>query len=337
MTVLLVGTGPMAQAYTAVLQAQKVNLQVVGRTAQSVRAFSQATGLPAQEGGLATYLDRHDLATVDAVIVALPIPSLAEATITLIEAGARRLLVEKPAGLTVEEIEQLARLAAQRGASVFVAYNRRFYASVEAARELIAADGGATSFHFEFTELADRIVSPDKDTSVLRSWFLANSSHVVDLAFHLGGAPEAMLGEIAGTLAWHPAAAVFAGHGRTCGGALFSYHADWSSAGRWGLDIRTRKRRLVLQPLEGLKIQDKSGFALNDMALDDNLDKRYKPGLFRQVQAFLSSEPSRTALPDIASHAEAVRRYFLPILHGGEVTEASRGDTSSRLRTTHGR
>jgi predicted dehydrogenase len=318
----------MAQAYAAVLRTQNANIEVVGRSARSAVAFTQDTGLAVREGGLKAYLAGHKLAASDPVVVALPIPDLAEATIDLVEAGARRLLIEKPAGLTAEEIERVASVAGRHSASVFVAYNRRFFASVEAARELIAADGGATSFHFEFTELTNRVVSPGKDPAVLRNWFLANSSHVVDLAFHLGGVPESMQSEVAGSLAWHPSAAVFSGHGRTLNGALFSYNADWGSAGRWGVDIRTAKRRLVLQPLEGLKTQDKSGFTLTDVPLDDDLDRRYKPGLYRQVEAFLSSDPTRTALPEISTFARLVRQCFLPILQGTDrcrIGETSRG------------
>jgi len=315
MKVLLVGAGPMAQAYAAVLRAQNAEVMVVGRGARSADGMRQATDLHVHEGGIAAYLDRRNPAEIEAAIIALPVQALADATIRLIEAGVPRILVEKPAGLTMSEIDDVTQAAVHHKASVFVAYNRRFYASVVAARNIVVSDGGVTSFHFEFTELAGRIALPGRDPVLLQNWFLANSSHVIDLAFHLCGTPVVVQSQVCGTLDWHPVA-VFAGHGRTQGGALFSYHADWSSAGRWGLDIRTRKRRLLLQPLEGLKMQEKDGFALVDVEIDDAHDKRYKPGLYRQVEAFLSADPAGTALPNISSHARAVRQYFLPILEG---------------------
>jgi len=42
----LIGSGPMAQAYAAVLQAQGVAFTVIGRSAASAEAFHQATGVP---------------------------------------------------------------------------------------------------------------------------------------------------------------------------------------------------------------------------------------------------------------------------------------------------
>ena len=40
---------------------------------------------------------------------------------------------------------------------VWLAYNRRFYEASKKAREIILADGGATSLHFEFTEWSHKI------------------------------------------------------------------------------------------------------------------------------------------------------------------------------------
>ena len=310
MKVLLVGAGPMAVAYGAVLNALGVSWTVVGRGAASAAKFEAATGMRPVLGGLASYLESCPRPLDLAVIVALPIPELAGAAQILAEAGVGRILLEKPAGLTVTEVDAVAQAAARTGVQIFVAYNRRFYASVYAARELIAQDGGVTSFHMEFTELVDRILASNKDRTVLSNWFLANSTHVIDLAFYLCGQPTQVTGITAGELDWHSAGAVFVGHGRTRAGAVFSWHADWSSAGRWGIDIRTPRRRLLLQPLETLAVQDKGSFSLAPHAIADELDRRYKPGLYREVEAFLSKDPTSTALPAIADHFETVRRWF---------------------------
>ncbi len=309
MKVLLVGAGPMAVAYARVLDALGAAWSAVGRGAQSAAQFAAATGREPVLGGLGAYLDAASTRP-DAAIVALPVRDLAATAALLLDAGTPRVLVEKPAGLTASEIEELACAAARARADVFVAYNRRFYASVTAARDLVAEDGGITSFHMEFTELADRVGDSVGDRVLLSNWFLANSTHVVDLAFHLGGEPVTAGGLVAGALDWHPQAACFAGHGRTKKGAVFSWHADWSSAGRWGLDLRTPRRRLILQPLETLAVQEKGNFAVSPAPIADELDRRFKPGLYRQVEAFLSDAPAATALPTIAAHSEMVRRWY---------------------------
>ena len=70
------------------------------------------------------------------------VDDLAASAELALQAGVSKVLVEKPGALHLGELEQLEATAAARSASVSIAYNRRYYASVRAARERIAADGG---------------------------------------------------------------------------------------------------------------------------------------------------------------------------------------------------
>jgi len=299
----------MAIAHGNALNALDVSWTAIGRGETSAAKFEAATGKKPVLGGFAAHLQTRPRQSDVAVIVALPIPELLNATKAFIEAGARRILVEIPGGLTVREIEDAAQLATRTGSQIFVAYNRRFYASVTAARKLIAEDGGVSSFHIDFTELVSRVLGSPKDPAILHNWFLANSSHIVDMAFFLCGEPSTLSGIATGTLDWHPPGAIFAGYGRTKNGAIFTWHADWVSAGRWGLDVRTPRRRLIFQPLEALAVQEKSSFAISHYPIADELDRKFKPGLYRQIEAFLSEDPCSTVLATIASHSKNVRQW----------------------------
>ncbi len=301
----LVGAGPMARAYAKVLAALGRDFEVVGRGDTSATDFERETGLAVRRGGIAAFLAGAP-APAAAAIVAAPVEGLAACTVALIEHGVPRLLVEKPAGLDRREIEQVAARAAARGTEVSVAYNRRFHASTAKALELIAADGGATSLEFEFTEKTT-IGDLPKPPEVKASWFLANSTHVVDLAFFLAGEPVSLAAEVAGALPWHSRGAVFAGAGRTDRGVLFSYRADWRSAGRWGVDIYTAERRLVLRPLEALQQQVRGQVTLEPVRIDDALDRTFKPGVYRQVAAFLDGERGR--LCTLAQHCGRLGYY----------------------------
>lgn len=311
MSIILVGAGPMAVAYAKVLSAEKREFEAVGRGGASARAFTEATGHPATEGGLAARTASDIPGTA---IVAVGVEYLAEAVLLLLSRGVKRILVEKPAGLDEAEIRSVAAAARESGAEVFVAYNRRFYASVLKAREIVAEDGGATSFHFEFTEWSGQIEKLVKPAKVKNAWFLANSTHVIDLAFFLGGEPESLRALTAGqgALAWHPRASVFAGCGIAASGALFTYKADWGAPGRWGVEVMTRRRRLVLRPLEELQIQRQGSLALEPEALVGDDDKRFKPGLRRQVLAFLAGRDP--GLLPIKAHLERTETYYREML-----------------------
>lgn len=287
----LVGSGPMAIEYSKVLSALDVEFEVVGRGEGSAAAFEKATGKSAFVGGVEAFLQTNP-AKPDHVIVATSVETLAPVSLALLRFGAKSLLLEKPAGLTTEEIREVEEVSRAGGAVVLVAYNRRFFASVLKAQEIAAADGGVTSFNFEFTEWGHVIAKAKKSDVVLNAWLLANSTHVLDLAFHLGGSPQtgACFASGADRLAWHPKASAFSGAGVSNTGALYSYQANWQAPGRWGVEVLTKESRLILRPMEQLHIQKIGSVAVDKVPLEDSLDTDFKPGLYRQVQSYLAAE-----------------------------------------------
>lgn len=288
MSLWLIGAGAMAQDYAQVLQSIDLPFEVLGRGAVSADKFEKAIGKSVRTGRLANALIAGKIP--EKAIVAVGVEQLAHTTAELIHAGVKRIMVEKPAGLDLAEIESLNRIAEKNRASVLLAYNRRFYGSVQQARECIAEDGGILSAQFEFTEWSHVIAPLVKGAGVKERWLLGNSTHVIDLAFHLIGRPADWKCWYAGSIDWHPAAARFAGAGVTEQNVMFSYSADWQAPGRWGVELLTTKRRLILRPIEQLKVTPLGTVKVEMMDPLDNLDQDYKPGLYRQTQAFLTGK-----------------------------------------------
>jgi predicted dehydrogenase len=301
----LVGAGGMARDYARVLAAQARSFEVIGRGAASAAKLTELAGVPVHTGGVEAFAGSHPAAAH--AIVAVGVEDLAGVTLALLGAGVKHVLVEKPAGVDRAEIAHIASEAARAGARIVVGYNRRFYASTRRAREISAEDGGVTSFTFEFTEWSHEIEKLPLSTRIKHNWLLANSSHVIDLAFFLGGEPAQLDARVAGSLSWHPTAAVFAGSGVSTTGALFSYHANWAAPGRWGVEVLTRQRRLIFRPMEKLQITKLASVAITEEPLDDARDRDFKPGLYRQVEAFLGG--NATDLCDITAHLAACKHY----------------------------
>ncbi|MDF2183720.1 Gfo/Idh/MocA family oxidoreductase [Grimontia hollisae] len=285
----LIGSGLMSVDYAKVLDAQDCTYQVIGRGSESAKAFTEKTGKPVICGGLAQHISMSSQ-MADAAIVSVGVAQLYETTKQLIKAGVKKILVEKPGSTTLAEIEELCQLSAKHSVAVYIAYNRRFYSSVQAAKELIQREGGVTSFHFEFTEWSHIIKHLQKPRDVLNKWFLANSTHVTDLAFFLGGKPKNISCYISGSLEWHDSSSVFSGAGVSTTGALFSYNANWESAGRWSLEVLTKKNKYIFQPVESLKVQKRGELSISDAEVDYKFDMEYKPGLYHQVKSFLDND-----------------------------------------------
>ncbi len=289
----------MGKEYAKVLKAMSLNFHAVSRSQESANKFKAETGLPAVSGGIREWLknNKHP----QTAIVAVTEDQLGIATRDLINAGCKKILVEKPGGLDIKDIKEVAKLARKKGSKVFVGYNRRFYASTIKVREIIKEEG-ILSFNFDFTERSYIVEGLTQSDKIKREWFIQNSSHVIDLAFFLGGWPKKIYSLKAGKLKWHPQGSIYAGTGVTDKKAIFAYHANWESAGRWSVEIMTKRSKLIFRPLEKLQIQKYGSMTIEDMIIDDKVDIDFKPGLYKQVRSFLADKKYLPTIEEQVSH-----------------------------------
>ncbi len=130
----VIGCGLVGQKRAAALAPEQVVVACdtdVARAEALVKAVGQglAVGHPAEA------IQHRD---VDAVIVATVNAALAPISLQAMEAG-KHVLVEKPAGVSVAEIESLATAAKRRGVCARVGFNHRYHRAFVKARELVDA------------------------------------------------------------------------------------------------------------------------------------------------------------------------------------------------------
>lgn len=303
----IVGAGTIASEYAKVLKSLKREFVVIGRGEESARKFYDTTAIMPITGGLQAFLDSRPQIP-EKVINCVQSRYLAATSIQLIKYGVKNILSEKP-GFYPDEMEVLNNVVRESGANLFIAYNRRFFSSVLAAEDIIKKDGGLLSFNFEFTEwksVFDKF--PESRKGELRHHFLGNSTHVVDLAFYLGGEPSKISCYSNGTVGWHTPAN-FVGAGETKDGVLFSYCANWNAPGRWAVELLTAKHRIYLKPMEQLQLQDLATVKVYPVEIDDHLDKEYKPGFYLETKAYIEGDYSRLCtLEDQVKHIKTI--YF---------------------------
>lgn len=287
----LIGAGDMALEYMNILKDVNAPTTVIGRSQNSAKSFEDKTTINVITGGLYNFLQNCNEFCTHA-IVAVGVEQLYDTTKLLLEAGVKNILVEKPGAINKNNLEHLKSIALQNTSNVVIGYNRRFYEATRKSQQIISEDGGVTSFNFEFTEWSHLIENIEKPKEVFETWFLGNSTHVVDLAFYLGGKPKEISCYTTGGLIWHNSSSVFAGAGISDSGALFSYQANWAAPGRWSVEILTKKHRLIFRPMEKLQIQKIGSVVIEEVELDYTLDQKYKPGLFEQVKNFLNNDSS---------------------------------------------
>ena len=302
--VLLVGPGNIGYDYVKVLKSFYVDIDIVGRSRESSIKFSEKTNLPVYGAGIDSYLGKNEPPKY--AIVAVNENQLSGVTLSLLNHGVKNILIEKPAGLSISELINIKSKMAE-DCKVYVGYNRRFYRSVEECRRFIKINKEPISVNFEFTEWVHDINFKHYTKNELERFFLCNSSHVVDLVFHLFGEPKELNSYTRGSLDWH-SPSIFTGSGVTVNDVLFSYNTNWSSSGRWGIEILFSNFKLILKPLEKLYIQYVGSLQSEEVELDGDLDYDYKPGLYNEIKSFFGK--SNVYLCSIDEHINNFKWYY---------------------------
>lgn len=218
---LLIGAGPMAIEYAKVLCHLNINFEVVGRGEKSAKIFFDHINIYPVLGGLNKYI-KNTSQKFDSAIISSSTDSLMDNLLLLLKNGFTNILIEKPGAISIDQLISNHELIKNYNSKIFIAYNRRFYKSVDKVKSIIKQDGGLQCMFFEFTEWIHIIEKIDK-IDQNKNLFFVNSTHVIDLAFYLAGRPlDWKAYTKKGGIAWHPISQ-FSGSGITDKNVLFSY------------------------------------------------------------------------------------------------------------------
>lgn len=253
-SVLILGSGKIADQYVLALNKMKINdITVISRTGSENKNIRRSSGIKILSGGYEKHLP--NLGKKDLVIVALPTEMLIPASEMALKCGQSNILIEKPGSLYSEDLRSFEKMV--KSQKVRIAYNRLLYPNFHKLKQLILKDDGISSIKFTFTEWIDEINFSSYTHETLHHWGIQNSLHVISMVIDLIGDLKQMSAYQFGKLEWHPSGSCFVGCGISENDIPFSYHADWKSGDRWGIEILTKKNSYKLVPLENLFVCSK--------------------------------------------------------------------------------
>ena len=294
--ILIIGSGFMTEHYLKVISSNKHECIVVGRGKRNIKKLSKIySNIKFYSGGIENFLKNNSIKKYTHFFNLVNIEYCLSITKLLIEKGAKNILVEKPGALNVNDLISLKNSVEKIKANVFIAYNRRFYESVNKLINLSKIDGGIENIHFEFTEWVHTIDKDDYSSEVLEKWIISNSSHVIDTVFYLIGSPKEINTRILGAnkIDWHKSGSIFVGSGISTNEIPFSYNTNWNSAGRWAIEVTTNTKRYYLKPMEKLLVQNKGEINIKDIELPNDKDINFKPGIYDLISSFLNDDHTK--------------------------------------------
>ena len=286
-SVLILGSGKIADQYAFALQKMNVkNITVISRKGIENDHIKYSLGVRILDDGFEKHLPNFE--KQDLVIVALPTESLLKASEMALESGQTNILIEKPASLEPEKLELLKKY--EKNSKIRIGYNRLLYPNFHKLKQLVKDDDGISSVKFTFTEWTDMINFSDYNEKTLKYWGIQNSLHVISMVIDLIGDFKQMSSFTSGKLDWHPSGSCFVGSGISEKNIPFSYHANWESGDRWGIEIFTKKNSYKLIPLEELYQCPKNSQNFNQIKFEKAFPD-VKQGIAEEIAFMLSKDP----------------------------------------------
>lgn len=288
LNILIVGAGSIAQEYAKILKELNIKFSMVCRSLEKAKKIKEEFNFEAFSGGIESYL-KETKETFDCAINAVDTEALYPVNKVLINSSkVKKILSEKPGAFTLAEFQDLKNSCIEKNVKLFIAYNRRSFASVLKLKEILKEEKN-TSIFFEFTEWFWRIDPSEYSENTLKEWLLCNSSHVIDLVFFLGDGISEISATSKKNNPYMATNTQYVGHGTMKNGALFAYIADWESAGRWKVEVSTKEGRYMLCPLEKIFFQKRGTLEYIEVSIDRSIDEKFKPGFCKQVVALVEN------------------------------------------------
>jgi len=283
-SVILIGTGRMAREYAVALKKMNIkDVTVISRTNTETTDFNNFD-FRILYGGYQKHLPT--LKKVDLVIIVTPIPKLLDAAKKAILSGQTNILIEKPGSLYANDLSSFSKQLTNQ--KIRIGYNRLFYPSFQKLKSIVREEG-ISSCHFDFTDWIHTINFEKYSSDVLSRWGISNSLHVISMVMELIGMPKTLTTQHLGDLKWHPSGSIFSGSGISENNIPFSYNADWESAGRWEIEIKTKVNAYRLVPLEELFVCYKKSVDWKEIPLEVSYQD-VKSGIAEEIAAMLSDE-----------------------------------------------
>jgi predicted dehydrogenase len=230
----------------------------------------------------ADYRRMLDEVEMDAAFVLVSVTQVAAVTTECLTRGLP-VLIEKPPALSIAETEALTQLADRHDCLNMVALNRRFYSVMQRAREAILEAGPLVSIVVEAPErIADYRAAGHPD-EVVNNILFANGIHCIDLFRYFGGEVAEVKSE--STQWFESQKDSYNALLRFENGATGHYISNWTSPGRWSVNLYGQDRKVTLCPLERGTVLQRDGQEY-DLPID-SVDENYKPGIYAQARYFI--------------------------------------------------
>ncbi|MEO2012816.1 MAG: Gfo/Idh/MocA family oxidoreductase [Fuerstiella sp.] len=287
----MIGAGRFARSHLEVLcSTDHVRVVAVCSTgSEQSRQLATEFGIESVYSDLEHFLKDE---TCDAYFVVVPVLQMHEVAMQVLSQG-KPVFLEKPAGVSSFQTQQLIDQAEKFGTYAMVGYNRRFYSVVEHALAALAGCGPIRGGILEVPEMISSWRSSGNyDSAVYDNWMFVQSSHAIDLFRFLLGNVKSVKTINVPKADCQNAAASFNSLVEFESGVSGHMMALWDVHPRWRMRIVAERGSIEFDGLETAYFCNSQNERI--AVPIDQIDTEFRCGLFVQDMKFIEAVQSQT-------------------------------------------
>jgi len=271
-----IGSSPISEFHIPVLRKAGFNISSISsrKDSKNIKKFAQKFNI---KNIIPDWKKLHDIVdNFDAIMIAVDIDVTCEILNNLMEIN-KPILVEKPVSIKSKEIEKIIE---KNNDKIFVAYNRRYYNSVEWVKKFIESKSNVSATFF----------IPERN----QLNFYHNSSHIIDLMNYffkdlkLENTTHFTIDKKLSGLT-----AIF----KTKRGDIINLISNWNAPSNFKIEVIHKDEKMELNPIE--KAHFYKGMEIIEPTIEDPIRKympklikesengdEFKPGFYKQAKVF---------------------------------------------------
>lgn len=219
----------------------------------------------------------------DAIVVTVSYENIYEQTKLLIPYKIP-LLIEKPAGTSLSELNELIQISKENATIVQVAMNRRHYDIFQTALAHMGGKDMLTAIDVEWSETPLKLLSQKGySREQVAKIIYGNSIHGIDMATYFCGELKDVHIQVSNcgdNFRWYMQFS-----GKSSRGVLVSFRSSWDHPVPWKMVMSTRSKRYVFAPLEKCYVQETDISEMFELNCDEQTIP-IKAGFMGQWYAF---------------------------------------------------
>lgn len=276
--VSIIGSGKMAREHANVCKKVK-NIELFEVYSRNI---SNAKNL-SKKFNISKYTDNLNKifqSKIDGVIVCVSADKIYEITKKILKHQVP-LLIEKPVGLSLEQIESLNKLNNKFKTPNLVGLNRRYYSNFLEIYPYINSKN-FRGFLIEGHEHLYKLRKIIKH-KLLKDWLYANSIHTINLIDFFTLGKKYKVNYITNNFKLEKNISIII---KTEDNIIGTYISNWSSKQSWSVKLFFDGFSIIYNPLEKSHIFNEKGKKIFPKI--SKFDKTFKPGLYNQLLNFIS-------------------------------------------------